>query len=158
MGTILWNIFSMTKIYKVIYEEVLWNHWYSNDNNDIKSILRAQVWKEFTLNEDADKNTQNTCVFSSLTWLSPTPELELRGQIQFLGVLEFRISVSWCLSACGHPQLLQPAHRSLAHGAPNIAICFLKAKKALQENNIKTIYAIKSVIMYIPSPLVYSRY
>ena len=63
MGTILWNIFSMTKIYKVIYEEVLWNHWYSNDNNDIKSILRAQVWKEFTLNEDADKNTQNTCVF-----------------------------------------------------------------------------------------------
>ena len=38
------------------------------------------------------------------------------------------------------------------------SVKFAKAKKALQENNIKIIYAMKSIIIYIPSPLVYSLY
>lgn len=59
------------------------------------------------------------------------------GRIQFL-VVE-RLRVSWCLSANGHPQLLEAAHRSLAHRVPNMAMCFLKAKRAVQQDGTKII-------------------
>lgn len=65
-------------------ENVLWNYWYSSDNTNIKSIIFAQLWQEFPLNYDVDKNTWDTCMPSSLTWLSLALKLELRWQIKLV--------------------------------------------------------------------------